>query len=66
MAGKQQLNVLVVDRDEGSIAQIKNFLTDEGYQVQTQTDLAQVVSEIKKGRYQLILLDVSQIGRAHV
>ncbi len=59
MAGKQRLHILVVDRDEGNIAEVKNFLTDEGYQVETQTDLAQVVSEVKKGRYQLVLLDVS-------
>ncbi len=59
MAGKQRLNILVVDRDEGNIAEVKNFLTDEGYQVETQTDLAQVVAEVKKGRYQLVLLDVS-------
>ncbi len=59
MTGKQRLNILVVDRDEGNIAEVKNFLTDEGYQVETQTDLAQVVSEVKKGRYQLVLLDVS-------
>ncbi len=59
MAGKQQLNVLVVDRDEGTIAQIKNFLTDEGYQAQTLTDPEQVVSEVKKGSFQLVLLDVS-------
>lgn len=59
MAGKQQLNVLVVDRDEGSTAELKNFLTDDGYQVQTLADPAQVVAEIKKGRFQLVLLDVS-------
>jgi len=59
MASKQQLNVLVVDRDEGSIAQIKNFLTDEGYQAETLTDPEQVLSEVKKGRFQLVLLDVS-------
>jgi DNA-binding response OmpR family regulator len=62
MASKQQLNVLVVDRDEGSIAEIKNFLTDEGYQVQTLTDPEQVVSEVKQGRFQLVLLDVSPPG----
>ena len=62
MASKQQLNVLVVDRDEGSIAQIKNFLTDEGYQAQTLTDAEQVVSEVKQGRFQLVLLDVSPPG----
>ncbi len=59
MAGKQRLNVLVVDRDEGSTAEIKNLLTNDGYQVQTLADTAQVVSEIKKGRFQLVLLDVS-------
>ncbi|MEE8508970.1 MAG: response regulator [Myxococcota bacterium] len=59
MAGKQRLNVLVVDRDEGSTAEIKNFLTNDGYEVQTLADPAQVVSEIKKGRFQLVLLDVS-------
>lgn len=59
MTGKQQLNVLVVDRDEGSTAELKNFLTDDGYQVQTLADPAQVVAEIKKGRFQLVLLDVS-------
>jgi DNA-binding NtrC family response regulator len=62
MASKQQLNVLVVDRDEGSIAQIKNFLTDEGYQTQTLIDAEQVVSEVKQGRFQLVLLDVSPPG----
>ncbi len=59
MAGKQRLNILVVDRDEGSTAEIKNFLTDDGYQVQTLAEPAQVVAEIKKGRFQLVLLDVS-------
>jgi DNA-binding response OmpR family regulator len=59
MASKQQLNVLVVDRDEGSIAEIKDFLTGEGYLVQTLADPAQVVAEVKKGRFQLVLLDVS-------
>ncbi|MDH3212484.1 MAG: response regulator [Myxococcales bacterium] len=59
MASKQRLNVLVVDRDEGSIAEIKNFLTGEGYQAQTLADPEQVMSEIKKGRFQLVLLDVS-------
>jgi DNA-binding response OmpR family regulator len=59
MASKQQLNVLVVDRDEGSIAEIKDFLTDEGYQAETLTDPEQVLLEVKKGRFQLVLLDVS-------
>jgi DNA-binding response OmpR family regulator len=59
MASKQQLNVLVVDRDEGSNVQIKDYLTQEGYQAEVVTDSAQVVEEIKRGRFQLVILDVS-------
>jgi DNA-binding response OmpR family regulator len=59
MASKHQLNVLVVDRDEGSNVQIKDYLTREGYQAEVVTDSAQVVEEIKRGRFQLVILDVS-------
>jgi len=59
MSSKQQLSVLVVDRDEGSNVQVKDFLTSMGYQVEVVTDSAQVVDEVKQGRYQLVLLDVS-------
>ena len=59
MSSKQQLNVLVVDSDEGSNVQIKDFLTSEGYQAEVATDSEQVVDAIKEGRFQLVLLDVS-------
>ncbi len=59
MASKHQLNVLVVDRDEGSNVQIKDYLTTEGYQAEVVTDAEQVVEEIKRGRFQLVILDVS-------
>ena len=59
MASKQRLNVLVVDRDEGSNLDLKDFLTSEGYQATVLTEPGQVLEEIKKGRYQLVLLDVS-------
>ncbi len=59
MASKHQLNVLVVDRDEGSNVQIKDYLTSEGYQAEVVTDAEQVIDEIKRGRFQLVLLDVS-------
>jgi DNA-binding response OmpR family regulator len=59
MASKHQLNVLVVDRDEGSNVQIKDYLTTEGYQAEVVTDAEQVVEEIKGGRFQLVILDVS-------
>lgn len=59
MASKQQLNVLVVDQDEGSNVQIKDVLTTEGYQAEVLNDPEQVVESIKQGRYQMVILDVS-------
>ena len=59
MANKQRLNVLVVDRDEATNLELKDFLSEEGYQPFALSDPEQVVEEIKKGRFQLVLLDVS-------
>jgi DNA-binding NtrC family response regulator len=59
MASNQRLNVLVVDRDEGSNIEIKDLLTSEGYQAQILNEPDRVVEEVKQGRYQLVLLDVS-------
>jgi DNA-binding NtrC family response regulator len=59
MAAKQRLNVLIVDRDEATILELKDFLTEEGYQAHVLSDPDQVVDEIKRGRFQLVLLDVS-------
>ena len=59
MASKQRLNVLVVDNDEGSNIELKDFLVGEGYQAEIQTDPEQVIAEIKQSNHQLVLLDVS-------
>jgi len=59
MASKQQLNVLVVDHDEGSNVQIKDVLTSEGYQAEVLNDPQQVIEAVKQGRYQMVILDVS-------
>src|SRR5262245_54890316 len=59
MASKQRLNVLVVDRDEATNLELKDFLSEDGYQPFALSDPDQVVEEIKKGRFQLVLLDVS-------
>ena len=59
MGAKQRLNVLVVDRDEATNIELKDFLTEQGYQTNTLTEPDQVIDEIKKGRAQLVLLDVS-------
>jgi DNA-binding NtrC family response regulator len=59
MASKQQLNVLVVDHDEGSNVQIKDVLTTDGYQAEVLNDPEQVIKAVKQGRYQMVILDVS-------
>jgi two-component system OmpR family response regulator len=59
MAGKQRLNVLVVDRDEATVIELKDVLTEQGYQVHMLGDPDQVVEEVKRGRAQLVMLDVS-------
>jgi DNA-binding NtrC family response regulator len=59
MSNQQRLNILVVDPDEGTTAQLKEVLTRDGYVVQALSDPTQASDEIKNNRYQLIVLDVS-------
>jgi DNA-binding response OmpR family regulator len=59
MAEKQRLNVLVVDKDEATVVEVKDLLAQEGFRVQVATDPAGIVEEVKQGKYQLVLLDVS-------
>jgi DNA-binding response OmpR family regulator len=66
MAAKQRLNVLVVDQDEATNIELKDFLTEQGYQAHVLSDAAQVVEEVKRGRVQLVLLDVSPPADAGV
>ncbi len=59
MAEKNRLNVLVVDPDESTVLELKEWLTNEGYRASALTDSVSVVDEIKHGRYQMVVLDVS-------
>ena len=59
MTAKQRLNILVVDRDEGSNIEVKDFLTDEGFQVEVLAEPRQVVEQVRNSRYQIVILDVS-------
>jgi DNA-binding NtrC family response regulator len=59
MPEKLRLNVLVIDRDEATVLDVKDFLAQEGFRVQVATDPAGIVEEVKQGRYQIVLLDVS-------
>jgi DNA-binding NtrC family response regulator len=59
MTEKSRLNVLVVDPDEATVVDLKDFLAEEGYQAQVVADASAAVEEIKRGRVQLVMLDVS-------
>ena len=59
MADRSRLNVLVVDSDEATVIDLKDFLAKEGYRAQSMTDPGSVVEEVKNGNFQLVLLDVS-------
>jgi CheY-like chemotaxis protein len=59
MASEHGLDILVIDRDEGSNIETKALLSGEGHRPHVLTDPEQIVSEIKQGHFQLVLLDVS-------
>jgi DNA-binding NtrC family response regulator len=50
MASKQRLNVLVVDRDEATILELKDFLTEEGYQAHALGDPDRGIDLLKRIR----------------
>ncbi len=57
MGAKQRLNVMVVDRDEATNVELKDCLSEEGYQAHALAEPDQVVEEVREGRFQLVLLD---------
>jgi DNA-binding NtrC family response regulator len=59
MAEKNRLNVLVVDPDEATVLDLKEYLTEQGYRVQANTNPQSVLSEIKHGSFQIVIVDVS-------
>ncbi len=59
MSNQQNLNVLVVDRDEETSLQLKEILTADGHRVTTLSDPAQACGEIRENRFQIVILDVS-------
>jgi len=59
MTERSRLNVLVVDSDEATVIDLKDFLAEQGYRVQSLTDPDAVVEEIKHGSFQMVMLDVS-------
>ncbi len=66
MTDKSRLNVLVVDSDEATVIELKDFLAQEGYRVHVENAPDAVVEEVKQGRCQLVMLDVSPPADAGV
>ncbi len=66
MVDKSRLNVLVVDSDEATVIELKDFLAQEGYRVHVENSPDAVVEEVKQGHCQLVMLDVSPPADAGV
>ena len=64
MAMKQRLSVLVVDQDEATTIDLKEYLAKEGYRVQLLSDPSVAAEEIRQNRYQLVFVDVSPGNQA--
>ena len=59
MADQQGLKVLVVDREEEPRLQLKDLLTQEGHTVTLLSDPDLAADEVRRSRFQMVLLDVS-------
>jgi len=59
MANQQRLNVLVVDREQGTQLQLKELLSEQGYGVTCLSEPLEAPEEIRQNRFQLVVLDVS-------
>jgi DNA-binding NtrC family response regulator len=66
MGEKNHLNVLVVDPEEATVVELKDLLSAEGYRVHVAADSRAVVEEVKHGKYQMVLLDVSPPADASI
>ena len=62
MSGKSRLNVLVVDRDDANVVELKDLLAAQGYQVQVESEPALVLEQLKSGKVQLVMLDVASMA----
>jgi len=66
MSNQQQLNVLVVDNDQKSRAEIESLLAAEGYNSVALEDPSQARDEVRNKRFQIVVLDVSPENPAGV
>jgi DNA-binding NtrC family response regulator len=59
VSDKSRLNIMVVDRDDATVLDLKDLLAAQGYRVQVESDPPMVLEQVKSGKVQLVLLDVS-------
>jgi DNA-binding NtrC family response regulator len=64
MTSKQRLSVLVVDQDEATTIDLKEYLAREGYRVQLLSEPTQAAQEVRQNSYQLAFVDVSPGNQA--
>jgi DNA-binding NtrC family response regulator len=57
-----KLRVLVADDDEDICLYLREFLTREGFKVETASKPADALLEVRQGRHQLVLLDLGLPG----
>ena len=66
MASTHRLDVLVVDADDATAIDLKEFLSEQDCGVHLLSDPAQAAQETRRHRYQLVFLDVSPGNRAGI
>ena len=64
MTQQQRLNVLVIDPDEETSLELKDLLGKEGYRTSALSDPEGAIEEVRNGRYQVVILDVSPENEA--
>ncbi len=58
--------ILIVDDEEGICLMLKDFLTDEGYDVAYATSADAALAQIQQERPALILLDIKMPGKSGI
>jgi DNA-binding NtrC family response regulator len=66
MSQPQCLSILVVDPDEETSLGLKGTLADEGYRVSTLSEPMMAREEMRSGKYQLVIIDVSPENEAGI
>ena len=66
MGERKRLNVLVVDTDEATVVELKEFFSAAGHRVESMTDADSIVESVKRGNFQMVLLDTSPPADSNV